>query len=202
MSQAKTTQLIEQVLQFPITLSLTGLACLLALLSPFLPVLEWFCFDYTALTRDEELWRFISGHFVHSSLSHAFWDITLFCLLSAYLEKNNPERLCLGLSFSIIGLSLFLLMPVVEVMRYSGLSGVIYCLLILAYWEWQKNHNPLLGLIPALMVIGKTLFEWQADEPMFVTEGWSLFAEAHLIGSLIGITALIYFRASSRSAAV
>jgi rhomboid family GlyGly-CTERM serine protease len=150
----------------------------------------------------EEYWRLISGHLVHSSLSHAFWDISLFALLSAYLEKKDPQRLMMGITLAVVGLSAFMLTPFVEIERYSGLSGVIYCLLIMAYWEWQKKHSVLIGLIPAVLVIGKTLMEWQSSEAVFVSDGWSVFVEAHLLGAAIGIVAILYiqFRKNSNHA--
>ncbi len=186
---------------FPITLCLCSIAGALALLSLALPVIDWYCFDYTAIVMQEEYWRLISGHLVHSSLSHAFWDISLFALLSAYLEKKDSQRLIMGLTLSVIGLSAFMLTPFVGIERYSGLSGVIYCLLIMAYWEWQKNHSVLVGLIPAVLVIGKTLIEWQSSEAVFVSDGWSVFVEAHLLGAAIGMAAILYIQLRKSSAA-
>lgn len=183
-------QKCQYLSHFPITLCLSSIAGALALLSLVLPVIDWYCFDYTAIVMQEEYWRLISGQLVHSSLSHAFWDISLFVLLSAYLEKKAQKRLIMGLTLSVIGLSTFMLTPFVEIERYSGLSGVIYCLLIMAYWEWQKKHSVLIGLIPAVLVIGKTLMEWQASEAVFVSEGWPVFVEAHLLGAIIGIAAI------------
>lgn len=187
---------------FPITLCLSAIAGALALLSLALPVIDWYCFDYTAIVVQEEYWRLISGHLVHSSLSHAFWDISLFALLSAYLEKKDPQRLMMGITLAVVGLSAFMLTPLVEIVRYSGLSGVIYCLLIMVYWEWQKKHSMLIGLIPAVLVIGKTLMEWQSSEAVFVSDGWSVFVEAHLLGAAIGIAAILYiqFRKNSTPA--
>lgn len=179
---------------FPITLCLSAIAGALALLSLALPVIDWYCFDYTAIVVQEEYWRLISGHLVHSSLSHAFWDISLFALLSAYLEKKDPQRLMMGITLAVVGLSAFMLTPLVEIERYSGLSGVIYCLLIMAYLEWQKKHSMLIGLIPAVLVIGKTLMEWQSSEAVFVSDGWSVFVEAHLLGAAIGIAAILYIQ--------
>jgi rhomboid family GlyGly-CTERM serine protease len=149
----------------------------------------------------EEYWRLISGHLVHSSLSHAFWDISLFALLSTYLEKKNSQRLMMGILLAVIGLSAFMLTPFVGIERYSGLSGVIYCLLIMAYLEWQKNHSVLVGLIPAVLVIGKTLIEWQSSEAVFVSDGWSVFVEAHLLGAAIGMAAILYIQFRKSSAA-
>lgn len=186
---------------FPITLSICFVTCLLALVSLALPVMDWFRFDSVAIAQNEEYWRLITGHFVHSSLAHGFWNVAAFIALAAYLERKNPEQLSMGLSLAIVGLGAYMLSPIAHIEFYCGLSSISYCLLILAYWEWQKNHSPLVGLFPALLIIGMTLFEMQAGETAFVTGGLLFVVEAQIIGAILGLAGLFYLNRQDNKAA-
>lgn len=177
---------------FPITLSICFITCLLMLVSLALPVMDWFRFDLVAIAQNEEYWRLITGHFVHSSPVHDSWNIAVFIIISAYLERKNPEQLSIGLGLAILGLGAYMLSPVAHIEFYSGLSGISYCLMILAYWEWQKNHSSLVGLIPALLVIGKILFVMQTGEEALTTGGWLFVVEAQIIGAALGLAGLLY----------
>jgi len=186
---------------FPITLSICFVTCLLGLVSLALPVMDWFRFDSVAIAQNEEYWRLITGHFVHTSLAHGFWNMAIFIMIAAYLERKSPEQLSMGLSLAIIGLGAYMLSPIAHIEFYSGLSGISYCLLILAYWEWQKNHSPLVGLIPALLIIGKTLFVMQAGETASAAEGWLFVVEAQIIGVVLGLAGLFYLNRRNDKAA-
>lgn len=183
---------------FPITLYFVGLTSVLAVFSQFLPVLDWLCIDYSAITEQDEFWRLVTGHLVHSSISHAFWDITMFAILSAYLEMKNSKQLLLGLFTTSVCLSLFLVSPFAEIERYSGLSGVIYALLVLAYWEWQKKQSAFVSLTPVVLIAAKTVFEWRGNDAVFVSTGWEVFLEAHLIGLIAGTLLLLFLHLPQR----
>jgi len=188
-----------KIARIPLTLSLSTSAAVLALLQAvfseqYISVLEWLCFDYTAIVNHGEFWRMLTGHWVHSSAAHAFWDIALFFLLAAYLELKNPRFLLLGVSLAMLCISIFMLTPIVKLERYSGLSGIIYTLLVLAYWQWQKDQDSLIGVIPAILVFAKTILEWQTESAVFVSDGWQVFPESHLLGAAIGGGLILYLK--------
>ena len=157
--------------------------------------LQVLCFDYHRITEQKEYWRLLTGHVVHSSFNHLFWDLLAFSFASIYVERKSRAIYIVTTLFSITCLNLYLLSSLTDVAQYSGLSGVLYSVITVAAWQWQRNNRGLVGWIPLLIIVMKTLLEIVRNDAVFVSEGWDLFEEAHLlgiyVGSIISITLLI-----------
>ena len=149
--------------------------------------LQALCFDYVSITEQKEYWRLLTGHIVHSSFNHLFWDLLAFSFASIYVERKNRAIYIVTTLFSITCLNLYLLSPLTDVAQYSGLSGVLYSVITVAAWQWQRDNKGLLGWAPLLIIVMKTLLEIVRNDAVFVSEGWDLFAESHLIGLITGI---------------
>jgi rhomboid family GlyGly-CTERM serine protease len=145
-------------------------------------------FNYSAIVDQHEYWRLISGHLIHSSWDHLFWDLITFTVAASYLERQSRNLWVCATVVSTLILDLYLLSPLANIEYYAGISGVLYALITLAGLFWYSKEKSLLGLLPLSAIAIKTLFELTAQNAVFVTDGWHLYAPAHLIGASIGIT--------------
>jgi len=157
--------------------------------------LQALCFDYQRITEHKEYWRLVTGHLVHSSFNHLFWDLLAFSVASIYVESKSRTIYIVTTLLSITCLNLYLLSPLTNVAQYSGLSGVLYSVITVAAWQWQRKNRGLVGWVPLIIILMKTLLEIVRNDAVFVSEGWDLFEEAHLLGicagSMISITLLM-----------
>jgi rhomboid family GlyGly-CTERM serine protease len=169
-----------------ITLSISLIALMIGVVNNLFPLLQSLCFDYTAIIEDHQYWRLLTGHIVHSSNSHLFWDLITFLVCGCYVERKGVKHFKLALLSSILILNGYLISPWSEIAQYSGLSGILYTVVILAGWLWYKEHRGLLGALPIIMAIAKTVLEIIAQEATFVSQGWTLFYPAHLLGIVAG----------------
>lgn len=183
-----------------VTLWISLIAVVIGVIDNLFPLLQSLCFDYKAIIEDHQYWRLLTGHIVHSSNSHLFWDLITLLVCGCYVERKGVKHFKLALLSSTLILNGYLLSPYSEIAQYSGLSGILYTVVILAGWLWYKEHRGLLGALPLMMVIAKTFIEIVAQEATFVSQGWTLFFPAHLLGILAG--SLFIPIIESRTAAV
>ena len=169
-----------------VSLSISFIALVVGAIDNLFPLLQSLCFDYKAIIEDHQYWRLLTGHIVHSSNSHLFWDLITFLICGCYVERKGVMHFKLALLSSILILNGYLLSPWSGIAQYSGLSGILYTVVIVAGWLWYKEHRGLLGALPIIMVIAKTVLEIMAQEATFVSQGWTLFYPAHLLGILAG----------------
>ncbi|WP_415901146.1 rhombosortase [Neptuniibacter sp. QD29_5] len=189
----------EQSTKVPlITLSIIVSVLSIGLLGYFYPVLSWLCFDYALIAEQQQFWRLITAHFVHSSTEHLFWDLLTFTAAGAYLEKRNQKLFIYGLLASLVTLSIFLLSPLTDIARYSGLSGILYTVICLAAWQWLREEKGFIAWLPLIAIAVKTVTEIFMQDTVFVTEGWAVFSEAHLVGA--GTALFVGFYQAVRSA--
>lgn len=174
-----------------VTLSISFISLCIGIMNARTGLLEWLCFDYLAITEQQQYWRLITGHLIHSSFEHLFWDLLAFAACSFYVESRNHGVYWLTIAFSIICLDLFLLSPLTNIAQYSGLSGVLYAVATVAAWQWKRDYRGMLAWTPLLVIVLKTLLEVVQKEAVFVSEGWTLLGEAHLVGLGAGVMLLL-----------
>ncbi len=155
-------------------------------------------FDRTALAR-RELWRLLTGHFVHFDASHLAWDAGAFALLAGLLPAQSPRRwlvLIIG-SALLISAGVWLLQPRWEI--YRGLSGIdcalFGALLVERLGTARRERDPLARSIVVLAAVGliaKCGIELLGGAPVFAASGdYSPVPLAHLLGAVWG--ALVTF---------
>ena len=166
----------------------TLLLSLLAILAYCLsgPAPEAWVYSRAAL-HQFEWWTLISGHWVHSDLQHAVWNITALLILGGLFEQRLKQRIFVDLLMSSLLLSLWISCYMPELQAYCGLSGILNTLLVtgtFAVWQQQRSNVPL--LILALAVI-KNLVELFSHQAIFTHTLWPSVPEAHLVGMSIGL---------------
>lgn len=82
-----------------------------------------------------EIWRLLSGHWVHYCFDHFFWDVLAFAFLALACERRSRSRflVCVTASAFAISLSVWFWLPGMR--AYGGLSGVDSALFALLFME-------------------------------------------------------------------
>ncbi|HLP26494.1 MAG TPA: rhombosortase [Acidobacteriota bacterium] len=150
-------------------------------------------FDRAAITHGE-LWRLLSGHFVHFDASHLVWDVGTFVLLAGLLPPLSARRwfvLVVG-SALFISAGVGLLQPQFEI--YRGLSGIdcalFGALLCEQFRRARRERDRFTLAVVALASAGfvaKCGVELFKGVPVFATAGaYSTVPLAHLLGAIFG----------------
>jgi len=167
------------------TLVITLCAVLLSLATD---TLMMFCFDRVAIEHGE-WWRLITGHLVHSSFDHLWWDVLAFFCVGWYLEVKSLKLLLIALLSGFVMVNGLLLSAWSPLLYYCGLSGLLFAPLTLALWlHWQRNKG-LFGVIPLLICLGKVIWECSQQSTLLVSSGWPAYPQSHLAGIVGGLLA-------------
>ncbi len=154
------------------------------------PVPETLYFNAELITQGE-LWRYISGHLVHSDPQHLLLNLSAFIILSALIEQHSRLQLFAALFSGIIFIN-FYLFNNNEITNYAGLSGVLNSLLVIAlYQQWQLHSKQLslTGYLPAsiyLISAAKIIYELYSRDSLFSHTLWPSLPQAHLAGFMAG----------------
>lgn len=137
-----------------------------------------------------EVWRLITGHWVHSDTQHATWNIIALLLLGCLFENTLKRHLFTVLLISSLALSGWIILFMPQMTSYCGLSGILNSLLVvgtLTLWQQQRSITLLLILLLAVL---KSIVELQTQSAIFTHTAWPSVPAAHLAGMVIGL--LIY----------
>lgn len=146
-------------------------------------------YDRAAILNGQ-VWRLLSGHFVHFSLSHLIYDLTVLALAGWIIETRGYPLfgvLCVVMTLAI---GLVLLVTTPDMIRFGGLSGLACgAVAYLALWglletgPWRKVC---VGVL--LFMLTKVGFEIATRRPVFVSPGETEFTVmpiAHITGGLV-----------------
>lgn len=143
-----------------------------------------FAFDRAAL-RDGQLWRLVSAHFVHLGWRHAALNLACLAACAPLLaRRHRAGPLLAGLAVLVGGL-LWAFAP--GVVRYVGLSGVIYALAVLGLAPLARRGWLGRVLLAALFV--RVGWQLAAGAPPAEAAwlGGPVAAEGHLAGLAAGL---------------
>jgi len=147
---------------------------------------EAWVFDRVAITQGE-WWRLITGHWVHSDLAHAAWDITALLLFGALFEARLKWRLPLALLVATVGVDLWLWWGEPALLYYCGLSGILNGLLITGLlYLWRDLQHPLILLTAAGAAL-KIIVEINVGQAIFTQTVWPSVPTVHAAGFLSGL---------------
>ena len=164
---------------------LLGVAAIAAYLS-LGPAPEAWVFDKAAIAQGE-WWRLLSGHWVHSDLSHAVWDITALLLFGALFEERLQWRLPLALLVATAGVDAWLWWGDSALQYYCGLSGILNGLLIVGLLDlWRDNRHPLI-LLTAVGAALKIILEIHMGQALLTRTAWPSVPVVHAAGFLSGL---------------
>ncbi|MFT3869186.1 MAG: rhombosortase [Nibricoccus sp.] len=164
-----------------------------------LAVVAWFvsgAFDALVYDREKilggQLWRVVSGHWVHFSASHLFWNLVILIPAGGWLEHCAPIVLRRTLLLSPVVISLALLVIAPSLLRYAGISGVASAVLVALAVHGLRTEpraRPLwLGvLIFFAAKIGVEAFGHGPLNPELASRGIDSVPVAHLVGAMVGV---------------
>jgi rhomboid family GlyGly-CTERM serine protease len=166
------------------TLLLTAAALLLYLWAGAAP--EAWVYDRLAIAQGE-WWRLVTGHWVHSDLEHAVWDIGALLILGLLFESRLKGKLFTVLVLTTLGIDLWLWRVEPSLIYYCGLSGILNGLLALGLVQWwREEHHPLI-LMTGLGAVLKVAWEMAAGEALLTSTAWPSVPEVHGVGLLCGL---------------
>jgi rhomboid family GlyGly-CTERM serine protease len=141
-------------------------------------------YDRAAILHGE-VWRLLTGHFVHWSTAHLAWDLLAFLALAAICARRRWLFASVVAGTALI-VSAFLLACCPEVALYRGLSAIDSAL-----WMWAVfiigERRVALALTLLSLFIGKVLIE-SAGSALFV-DGITILPVVHLLGASVGFCA-------------
>ena len=155
---------------------------------------DWLAYDRSQLGHFQ-WWRVITGHFLHTNITHLLLNtagLTLLWALHGHYYKNHCYLiqflvLCLGTS---IGLYLF----AEQMQWYVGLSGVLHGLFIIgAYFDIKNKFKT--GWIMLVGVWLKVVHEqtYGASEEVAKLIAANVAIDAHLFGTVTGSVIIVYY---------
>ena len=187
---ARSIRVPRALARLPWRTSLLAGFALLALQPELAVLFEW--------QRDlgREAWRVLTGHFCHWSVDHLQWDLAVFVVFGALLERREGAALLpvvIGSGLAL-GIALPLFHPAMS--AYRGLSGIDCALaaaLATGHLRSGARRDGWLGAAIGLVVTVKVAAELGVSGPLFVTSSSSgaypfrSLPTAHALGALAGV---------------
>lgn len=147
---------------------------------------EMWVFDRAAITQGE-WWRLLTGHWVHSDVSHATWDIAALLLLGILFEKRLKCWLPLSLFVSTACVDAWLWWGYPSLEQYCGLSGVLNSLLAIGLLQlWCGQRHPVV-LLTGIAAVLKILVEVNIGQAVLTQTSWPSIPEVHAVGFVVGL---------------
>lgn len=147
---------------------------------------EAWVFDRLLIAQGE-WWRLITGHWVHSDLTHAIWDIAALLLLGALFEARLKWRLPLVLFLTSLGVDAWLWWGTPALNYYCGLSGIENGLLVVGLlYLWCDTRHPLV-LLTGVGAVLKIIVEIKTGQALLTQTAWPSVPDVHAAGFLSGL---------------
>ena len=147
---------------------------------------EGLVLDRQALAQGE-YWRLITGHWVHSDIEHAIWNVLAMALL-VHLTARDAWWAFLGaFLLAMFSINVWFLAINSTLLFYCGLSGILNAAFVIALESlWRQTGSRLVWLI-GLAAVAKMLFELTLGYSLFTQTAWQSVPQAHVIGFLSGL---------------
>ena len=163
---------------------------------------DWLRFDREGI-RSGELWRLITGHFVHLGWPHFALNaagLALVWYLVGDVFDRNRWILISAISILAMDVGLWIFDP--ELIWYVGLSGLLHGILAAGLVERLRKPETE-TIVLTLLQVGKLVWE-QLSGPLPGSEGTAggtVVVDSHLFGALGGAAAAFFLRNRVRPAA-
>jgi rhomboid family GlyGly-CTERM serine protease len=155
---------------------------------------EWLRWDRDALV-DGQLWRIVTGHFVHLSWSHFLLNLGAFFLVWMIVgDRLEPGIWIVLIAVCVAGMGLGFWFVAHELQWYVGMSGLLHGLLMAGLIVGIRS-SPTESVLIGSFVVAKLVFE-QFSGPLPGSEsvsGGAVIVDAHLYGALSGTAAAILY---------
>jgi rhomboid family GlyGly-CTERM serine protease len=164
------------------------------------PASELLVLDREAII-DGELWRLITGHWVHSDAEHLAWNVAGLLVLGWLFEPLLRARLLAALLVGTVGVDLAVWLALPELTRYCGLSGLLNALLAAGLCTMWKSTRAPLVILTGVGAIAKITIETTSATALFTHSAWPSVPPVHAAGFAAGILWWMLYRISASACA-
>jgi len=178
----------------------TLVACALAVVAWFWPgSFNTLVYDRAQILRGQ-WWRLVTGHWVHFTGSHLFWNLAVLLPAGVWLERRNPCALRWTIIISPLAISLVLLVFEPSLSIYAGISGVASGILVALTVNGLRTQPTarLWWLAVLVLFAAKVAFETRNGgrplNPELAAQGVRSVPLAHLVGAAVGAGAVLWRR--------
>ena len=159
-------------------------------------------YDRTAILSGE-VWRLLTGNWVHFSASHLLYDLLALGIAGWIIERRGYPYFGLLCVLSALGITTVLLATRPEMQSYGGLSGVATGAIVYLALRGLKEPAPWRWICIAALVltVGKVLLESITGRFIIGAAGSVSFVPlplSHVVGGLTA--ALLFWWSRSRAA--
>lgn len=159
------------------------------------PARDLLSLDFEAVGRGQ-VWRLLTGHFVHLSPYHALLNVIglfVYMALCPQLISAREWAIRWLVLCALTGIGLYVWVD--DLNRYLGLSGVIHGLFFLGLWPLALRRDPV-AIIALMYLLGKLIWEQAVGVPLSDQQaiGGPVVTESHLLGTLAAVAYAILFR--------
>jgi len=154
-----------------------------------------------------ELWRVITGHWLHWSFDHFLWCTITFLAIGSICENLSRKGYIATLVLASLIIPLVCWLAAPELAYYRGLSGLASAIFMFGAvmmvrdaWMVRDWRKVLLPAVAGLAFAGKVLFEFVTGSLLFV-DTTGVFAPvplAHLAGGGTGLLTAWIFRSEGK----
>ncbi|EPX96804.1 MULTISPECIES: rhombosortase [Ralstonia] len=140
-------------------------------------------YDRAAILNGE-VWRLVSGHFVHLTWVHCLLNVGGLVALAAILPASLRAWRCCVVLATLIGLMLFAALPGLQ--YYAGFSGINYGLAALALLPRARGEA--IAAVVLATLLGRAVWQWFGGVNVEAVAwlGAPPLAAAHLAGLAVG----------------
>ena len=149
------------------------------------PVFDILLFDKTSFLKGE-VWRGLTGHWVHLNIAHLFWDLVAFIILGSIIEFRDSRHLFPALLLSCLCVSGWFYFGETGLSKYYGLSGALNGLLVIAaVLQWKSSGQKAYLWVLVLTVL-KIAYEYMTQQAVFAGSSVNPVPGAHAAGLAAG----------------
>jgi rhomboid family GlyGly-CTERM serine protease len=187
----------QSVLRLPVVT--TMILALAALVFPSPSLNFWLIYDRQAIGRGE-VWRLLSGNFVHLSAMHFILDMLAMGIVGWAIERRAYRGfgwLTLGVA-TAIGLGLYFFQP--GIARYGGLSGLVIGAVVFLGLNGLSEGGVWRCICALLLggVVTKLAFESLCAEILFVRGYFVACPVSHIIGGSAAVCLWLFQNAGEK----
>lgn len=156
------------------------------------PAPEALVFDRQAIMQGE-LWRLLTGHWVHGDWQHLAWNLMAFGILGWMTESSLGHlKLYTALIAGMCVVNAWVWWFIPSLDFYCGLSGILNTLLFVILIDGWLSSRKLIFPLVAFGATAKIGFELFHSSAIFTHTSWPAIPEAHLAGALAAVILMFY----------
>jgi rhomboid family GlyGly-CTERM serine protease len=159
-------------------------------------------YDRAAIASGE-VWRLLTGHFVHWSWEHLFWDALVFLGVGFFIARESISRFVFVTITSslLISGAVWFFLP--EMQLYRGLSGIdsaLFTCFMTMLWQRARCDGDttmawlsIAGIV--LFLLKSSVYELATGQTIFVSFEENIVSVplAHLIGGAWGVALVLFW---------